>query len=72
MYDDNDPEVIAAEAEAKKKVLEARSKLHPAAQTAYAFLDVLPKLGCLFIIFIAVIAIFAPQLFSYIFALLAN
>ena len=67
-YEDNDPAVIAAKAEAHAKVLEARSKLHPIAQIVYTILDetgtILSGLGCLFIIFILVLAIFAPHILT--------
>lgn len=69
-FDDDDPEVIRAKAEAKAKLLEARAKLRPVAQVLYTFLDgvgdILHDLGCLLIILIIIIGLFAPQLFKLI------
>lgn len=70
-YDDpdDDPEVIRAEADAKARLLEARAKLHPLAQTIYALgdgvSDLISKMGCLLIIAIVVIAILAPQIINW-------
>lgn len=67
----NDAEETRAEGEARAKVLEARAKLHPAAQVVYALWDSLGNfvqgIGCLAIVAIVVIAIFAPELFGYLF-----
>lgn len=67
-YDDNHPEVIRANAEARARVMEARAKLNPVAQIIYALSDsigaAIGKIGCLLIIAIIVIALFAPQLFQ--------
>ena len=61
-YPDDRPDVIRAKAEAKAKIIEARSKLHPAAQVLYTLLDqiglILGSLGCLFIILIVVLLFF--------------
>ncbi len=69
-YDDH-PEVIKAKGEAKAKILEARAKLHPVAQAIYALWDsvgnLVGEIGCLIIIAIIVIAVFAPQLFQFLF-----
>ncbi len=68
---DSDAEETRAEGEAKARVLEARAKLHPAAQIIYAFWDSVGNLitgaGCLLIIAIVVIALLAPEVFGYIF-----
>jgi hypothetical protein len=70
-YDDDHPEVIKAKAEAKARVMEARAKLHPAAQAIYAlwdsFSDLIGQIGCLLIILIIVLAIFAPQIINSLF-----
>jgi hypothetical protein len=67
---DDRPEVIRAKAEAKAMILEARSKLHPAAQVIYTFLDqigsILGGLGCLFIILIAVLLFFGVDILAFI------
>ena len=71
-FEDDDPEVIAAKAKAKAMVLEARSKLHPIAQIFLTILDeigsILSGIGCLLIILIAFLAIFAPQILTSLFA----
>ena len=70
-YDDNHPEVIRAKAEAKARVMEARAKLNPIAQMIYALSDsigaAIEQIGCLIIIAIIVTAVFAPQLFQFLF-----
>jgi hypothetical protein len=71
MYDNDHPDTIRAKAEAKKVVLEARAQLHPVAQAVYAFWDSLgnfiDNIGCLILLIIVVVALFAPQLFDYLF-----
>jgi len=70
-YDDDHPDVIRAKAEAKSRVTEARAKLNPIAQMIYALSDsigaAIGQIGCLIIIAIIVIAVFAPQLFQLLF-----
>lgn len=72
-YDDpdDDPEVIIAKAEAEARIPEARAKLHPASQFFLTVIESVGNLftgiGCLVIIAIAVVAIFAPQLFDLLF-----
>ena len=57
-FDEDDPEVIRAKAEAKERVLKARAQLHPAAQAIYSFFDSIDKiitsLGCWFVILLIV------------------
>lgn len=71
-YDDDHPEVIAAKAEARKKILEGRAKLSPTAQTIYAISDsitgLIESIGCLIIIAIIVIALFAPKILPMLFS----
>jgi hypothetical protein len=70
-FDNDDPAVIKAKAEARAQVLEARAKLHPLAQLLYTFLDgfdsIFQGIGCILILVIVVVAIFAPQLFTLLF-----
>jgi hypothetical protein len=70
-FDDDDPLVIKARAEARAQVLGARAKLHPLAQLLYTFLDgadnIFRGIGCVLILVIIVVAIFAPQLFTLLF-----
>lgn len=66
--EDNRPEVIAAKAEAEKQILEARAKLHPAAQVVFTVFDsvgnLITKIGCLIVIAIIVLSICAPTALS--------
>ena len=80
MYDksyeyDEDPEVIRAKGEAdarlieaEAKRLEARAKLHPATQIFESATDglgeALAGIGCVVILGIIAVAIFAPSLFD--------
>lgn len=72
-YDDpdDDPEVIRAKADADARIIEARAKLHPASQFIITLIDSVGNLvagiGCLAVLAIVVIAIFAPQLFDLFF-----
>jgi hypothetical protein len=58
-YDENDPEVIQAKAEAERVKMEARAKLHPAAQVALSIMDsvsdTIMGIGCLVVIVIALL-----------------
>lgn len=63
-YSSDHPEVIRAKAEAEERILKARAELHPAAQVVYAVFDKIPgfveSLGCMIIILVIILAIFAP------------
>lgn len=72
---DRDPDVIRAKGEsdarlieAEAKRLEARAKLNPVAQVVQSSLDgigeAIAAIGCMAIIAIIVIAMFAPSLFD--------
>lgn len=70
-FDDDRPEVIAAKAEAKKKVLEARSKMHPTSQFILTLFDglgdIIGRIGCLVVIILVILVIFAPNILTLIF-----
>ena len=59
-YDDNHPEVIKAKAEAEARLLEARSKLHPAAQVVYTLTEGFGQIVLIILLAIIFLAVCAP------------
>jgi hypothetical protein len=59
IYDEDHPETIRAEGEARARVLEARAQLHPLAQTVHALFDglddIIRHLGCLGLMIVVVL-----------------
>ena len=63
-YSDDHPEVIRAKAEAEARLLEARAKLHPAAQVTLTIIEgvgsAIATIGCFAVLALIVLAACAP------------